>query len=45
MECNNFVFYRTFKQAADKLADPMLRLAFYEAVASYGLDGEYDGSN
>ena len=23
----------------------MLRLAFYEAVAGYGLDGEYDGSN
>ena len=45
MEHNSFVFYRTFKQAADKLADPALRLAFYEAIVDYGLTGEYHTDN
>lgn len=39
MERDSFVFYRSFKEAADNLDDKD-RLAFYDAVINYALDGK-----
>lgn len=41
---DSFVFYRTFKDTADSLPIEK-RLAFYEAVVDYGLNGKYDDSD
>ena len=40
MEREAFTFYKSFYKSASKIKDPMQRLAFYEAVAKYGITHE-----
>lgn len=42
---DSFVFYHTFKETIDALPTPELKLKLYNAIASYGLIGEYDESD
>ena len=40
MEREAFTFYKSFYKSASKIKDPIQRLAFYEAVAKYGITHE-----